>query len=249
MNSDRITRRGFVETLGYSAARRPAVVRACNDPLGTGPTRRSGWADRSGQPGKPAPRLIPPAGRHRDRGRRRRRRPPHRGDGRPGRVEERATPPTPARLSRHARPQGRRRRDHRHARPLACPARDPGRAGRQGRLRREAGRRTTSPRARRCSAPPARPTRSWPSAPSSGRSSHFQQAVEIVRSGKLGKVFWVQTWNYENISPIGHGQVSRQRGALVRRLRPLARPGARCGRSTPTGSTCCSAGTSTMPAA
>jgi len=34
-------------------------------------------------------------------------------------------------------------------------------------------------------------------------SSHFQQAVEIVRSGKLGKVFWVQTWNYENISPLG----------------------------------------------
>ena len=37
-------------------------------------------------------------------------------------------------------------------------------------------------------------------------SSHFQKAVEIVRSGKLGKVFWVQTWNYENISPIGMGK-------------------------------------------
>jgi len=37
-------------------------------------------------------------------------------------------------------------------------------------------------------------------------SSHFQQAVEIVRSGKLGKVFWVQTWNYENISPLGMGR-------------------------------------------
>ena len=36
-------------------------------------------------------------------------------------------------------------------------------------------------------------------------SSHFQQAVEIVRSGKLGKVFWVQTWNFENISPAGLG--------------------------------------------
>jgi predicted dehydrogenase len=34
-------------------------------------------------------------------------------------------------------------------------------------------------------------------------SNHFQQAVETVRSGKLGKVFWVQTWNYENISPVG----------------------------------------------
>lgn len=37
-------------------------------------------------------------------------------------------------------------------------------------------------------------------------SSHFQKAVEIVRSGALGKVFWVQTWNYENISPTGLGK-------------------------------------------
>jgi predicted dehydrogenase len=37
-------------------------------------------------------------------------------------------------------------------------------------------------------------------------SSHFQKAVETVRSGALGKVFWVQTWNYENISPLGMGR-------------------------------------------
>ena len=37
-------------------------------------------------------------------------------------------------------------------------------------------------------------------------SSHFQKAVEVVRSGALGKVFWVQTWNYENISPTGIGK-------------------------------------------
>jgi predicted dehydrogenase len=37
-------------------------------------------------------------------------------------------------------------------------------------------------------------------------SSHFQKAVEIVRSGKLGKVFWIQTWNFENISPTGMGR-------------------------------------------
>jgi len=37
-------------------------------------------------------------------------------------------------------------------------------------------------------------------------SSHFQKAVDVVRSGKLGKVFWVQTWNYENISPVGMGR-------------------------------------------
>src|SRR5438128_1618768 len=34
-------------------------------------------------------------------------------------------------------------------------------------------------------------------------AEHFQKAVETVRSGKLGKVFWVQTWNFENISPEG----------------------------------------------
>jgi predicted dehydrogenase len=39
-------------------------------------------------------------------------------------------------------------------------------------------------------------------------STHFQRAVEIVRSGELGKVFWVQTWNYENISPVGMGRYS-----------------------------------------
>ena len=36
-------------------------------------------------------------------------------------------------------------------------------------------------------------------------SEHFRKAAEEVRSGKLGKVFWVQTWNYENISPVGMG--------------------------------------------
>ncbi|WP_240907426.1 Gfo/Idh/MocA family protein [Paludisphaera rhizosphaerae] len=36
-------------------------------------------------------------------------------------------------------------------------------------------------------------------------SKHFGKAVDIVRSGQLGKVFWVQTWNYENISPVGMG--------------------------------------------
>jgi predicted dehydrogenase len=36
-------------------------------------------------------------------------------------------------------------------------------------------------------------------------SENFQKAVEFVKSGKLGKVFWVQTWNFENISPTGMG--------------------------------------------
>jgi predicted dehydrogenase len=36
-------------------------------------------------------------------------------------------------------------------------------------------------------------------------AAHFQKAVELVRAGKIGKVFWVQTWNFENISPLGMG--------------------------------------------
>jgi predicted dehydrogenase len=36
-------------------------------------------------------------------------------------------------------------------------------------------------------------------------SENFQKAVEVVRSGALGKIFWVQTWNFENISPVGLG--------------------------------------------
>ena len=80
-------------------------------------------------------------------------------------------------------------------------------------------------------------------------SSHFQKAVEIVRSGKLGKVFWVQTWNFENISPVGMGRYPDTDAPVARRLRPLARPRARSGRSTRTGSTCSSAGSSTTPAA
>jgi predicted dehydrogenase len=37
-------------------------------------------------------------------------------------------------------------------------------------------------------------------------SKNFQKAVETVRSGKIGKVFWIQTWNFENISPAGMGR-------------------------------------------
>jgi predicted dehydrogenase len=36
-------------------------------------------------------------------------------------------------------------------------------------------------------------------------SENFQKAVETVKAGTLGKLFWVQTWNFENISPIGMG--------------------------------------------
>ena len=35
--------------------------------------------------------------------------------------------------------------------------------------------------------------------------THFQKAVELVRSGKLGKVSFVRTWNYSNELPQGIG--------------------------------------------
>jgi predicted dehydrogenase len=34
---------------------------------------------------------------------------------------------------------------------------------------------------------------------------HFQKAREIARSGKLGKITWCRTWNYNNIAPEGFG--------------------------------------------
>ncbi len=36
-------------------------------------------------------------------------------------------------------------------------------------------------------------------------SENFQKAVEAVQSGVIGQVHWVQTWNFENISPLGMG--------------------------------------------
>ena len=63
-------------------------------------------------------------------------------------------------------------------------------------------------------------------------SANFQKAVEAVKSGKIGKVFWIQTWNFENISPAGMGRPADSEPAAVHRLRPLARPRARSGRST-----------------
>jgi predicted dehydrogenase len=37
-------------------------------------------------------------------------------------------------------------------------------------------------------------------------SENFRKAVETVKSGKIGEVFWIQTWNFENISPDGMGK-------------------------------------------
>ena len=43
------------------------------------------------------------------------------------------------------------------------------------------------------------------SARGSGRAMHFQKAVEIVTSGKLGKVTFVRTWNYGHQGQQGIG--------------------------------------------
>jgi predicted dehydrogenase len=36
-------------------------------------------------------------------------------------------------------------------------------------------------------------------------AAHFQKAAEIVKSGELGQITFVRTWNYANGSPEGHG--------------------------------------------
>ena len=42
-------------------------------------------------------------------------------------------------------------------------------------------------------------------APCSARALHFQKACELVRSGELGKVTFVRTWNYGNMPEEGIG--------------------------------------------
>ena len=39
-------------------------------------------------------------------------------------------------------------------------------------------------------------------------NAHFQQAVQVVRSGLLGKVSYVRAWNYSNSSPVGIGNAN-----------------------------------------
>ena len=139
-------------------------------------------------------------------------------------------------------------RDHRHARPLARPARDPGRAGRQGRLRREAGR----PQRRRGPGDaPRRPQdqqdhgRRHPAAvlvafPEGRRDRPLGQA----RQGLLGPDLELRE----------HQPRRHWASIPTARRHPTSTTSAgsaprRCGRSTPIDSTSCSAGSSTTPAA
>jgi hypothetical protein len=53
--------------------------------------------------------------------------------------------------------------------------------------------------------------------------AHFQKAVEVVRSGALGKITFVRTWNNGNLTPDGYGNPPD--GAARRaRLGHVARP-------------------------
>ncbi len=36
-------------------------------------------------------------------------------------------------------------------------------------------------------------------------AAHFKKAVDIVRSGELGQITFVRTWNYGNADPVGYG--------------------------------------------
>ena len=204
MNTDRVTRRSFVETLGYTAGAgaliaAPAIARApgANEKIRLG---LIGAGSRGNQLldsflKQADIELVAVAD-----------------------VDDRHTEETVERIKKEkgnaaqgaattadARSQGPGRRDHRDPRPLARTSGDSGRPGRERRLRRKARR----PQRRRGpgDAPAARKTGKIMAVGTQQRSSsHFQKAVEIVRSGKLGKIFWVQTWNYENISPAGMGK-------------------------------------------
>ena len=75
---------------------------------------------------------------------------------------------------------------------------------------------------------------------------HFDDAIEFLRSGQLGKIRTVTVWAYldwkAEIPPVP------DEPARDGRLRHVARPGAASGRSTAPASTSPSAGTGTTPA-
>ena len=227
MGAGEVSRRGFVGAVGVGSAAlvagqvRAAGAEGANDKVRLG-------LIGAGSRGNQLLDTFLAAERRRDRRRRRRRRQARRRDRRADQEGEAATTPDDrARLPRDARRQGRRRRHHRHARPLARPARrsTPCMAGKDVYVEKPVAHNVAEGQAM------IKAARKYDKIMAVGTqqrsSTHFQKAVEIVRSGKLGKVFWVQTWNFENISPVGMGRYPDSDAAVARRLRPLARPRAR----------------------
>ena len=98
------------------------------------------------------------------------------------------------RFPRAARPQGHRRRPHRHARPLArarCAGRRPRRQGHL--LEKPMGSHLAEDQV----AAPGRAAtqaRSSSSAPSSGPTRKFRLACELVRNGRIGKLKHINVW-------------------------------------------------------
>ena len=204
---------------------RPAGRRRCG---GRGQRQDPDRLDRGGEPGQPAPRDVPGKRRSRRRLGGRRRRSTRLGDRRDDREEARAEAEDDARLPRDARRQEHRRRRHRHARPLARPAGDPRRDGRQGRVRREAGR---AQRRRGAGDDPGgaevqqghgrrHPAAELDPLPEGRRGRPLGQA----RQGLLGPDLELREHQ-----PGRHGGLSRHGAAGARRLRPLARPRAGAG--------------------
>ena len=80
-------------------------------------------------------------------------------------------------------------------------------------------------------------------------AEHYVKCVELIRGGYIGKVSFVECWNYMNSVPPGHGQPARCRPAPRRGLGHLPGPRAQAPATTATASSITSAGSGTTAAA